>query len=92
VLEPSFLLTIVLAPLGARGADLVVWWDKAVYPKEEEALHDTVVAFEQETGKQVDIAFYPQEKRARWPDSIKPSRDSRLQFSKVAQTRVKSDG
>ena len=45
MLEPSFLLTIVLAPLGARGADLVVWWDKAVYPKEEEALHDTVVAF-----------------------------------------------
>ena len=34
-------LTLILAPLGARAADLVVWWDKAVSPKEEAALHDS---------------------------------------------------
>jgi multiple sugar transport system substrate-binding protein len=55
---------LVLAPLGAKAADLVVWWDKAVYPKEEEALNDTVVAFEQDNGKQVELAFYPQEELA----------------------------
>jgi multiple sugar transport system substrate-binding protein len=52
-------LGLILAPLGARGADLVVWWNKGTYPKEEEALHDTVAAFEQKTGKQVEIALYP---------------------------------
>jgi multiple sugar transport system substrate-binding protein len=59
-----FAATLMLAPLGARAADLVVWWDEPVYPKEEEALHDTVVAFERETGKQVELVFYPQEELA----------------------------
>ena len=54
-------LAIVLTPLGAWGADLVVWWDKPVYPKEQEALNDTVLAFEQETGKQVELVLYPQQ-------------------------------
>jgi multiple sugar transport system substrate-binding protein len=56
--------SLLLAPLGARSADLVVWWDKPIYPKEEEALHDTVAAFEQKTGKQVELTLYPQEEHA----------------------------
>jgi multiple sugar transport system substrate-binding protein len=52
-------LALILAPLGAQGADLVLWWNKAAYSKEDEALHDTVAAFEQKTGKQVEIALYP---------------------------------
>jgi multiple sugar transport system substrate-binding protein len=52
---------IVMAPLGARGADLVVWWDDPWYAQEREALAEVVAAFEQETGKQVEVAFYPVE-------------------------------
>jgi multiple sugar transport system substrate-binding protein len=50
---------ILIAPLGARGADLVVWWDKGFYPQEDEALAEMVAAFEQKTGKQVELVFYP---------------------------------
>ena len=31
-------VAIVLAPLGARAADLVVWWEKGFYPQEDEAV------------------------------------------------------
>ena len=52
---------LVLAPLGARAADLVVWWEKGFYPQEDEAVHEIVAAFEQETGKQVELDLYPQD-------------------------------
>ena len=48
-------LTIVLAPLGARAADLVVWWEKGFYPQEDEAVREIIAAFEQKTGKQVEL-------------------------------------
>jgi multiple sugar transport system substrate-binding protein len=51
---------IVLAPLGARAADLVVWWEEGYYAQEDEAVREIIAAFEQETGKQVDLTFYPQ--------------------------------
>jgi multiple sugar transport system substrate-binding protein len=54
-------VALALAPPGARAADLVVWWDKPIYPKEQEALHDTIAAFEQKTGKQVELVFSPEE-------------------------------
>jgi multiple sugar transport system substrate-binding protein len=46
---------LVLAPLGARAADLVVWWEKGFYPQEDEAVAEIVAAFEQKTGKQVEL-------------------------------------
>ena len=46
--------TLVLAPPGARAADLVVWWEKGFYPQEDDAVREIVAAFEQKTGKQVD--------------------------------------
>jgi ABC-type glycerol-3-phosphate transport system substrate-binding protein len=52
---------LVLAPLGAQAADLVVWRDEPWYAEEEEALAAVVDAFEQESGKQVEVAFYPAE-------------------------------
>ena len=52
-------LALVLAPLGAKAADLVVWWDEGYYPEEQEAVKETVAAFEQETGKQVKLVFHP---------------------------------
>ena len=51
---------LFLAPLGARSADLVVWWEQGFYPQENEAVSEIVTAFEQETGKQVELVQYGQ--------------------------------
>ena len=48
-------VALVLAPLGARAADLVVWWEKGFYPQEDEAVREIIAAFEQKTGKQVEL-------------------------------------
>ena len=48
-------VALVLAPLGARAADLVVWWEQGVQPQEDEAVREIVAAFEQKTGKQVEL-------------------------------------
>jgi multiple sugar transport system substrate-binding protein len=52
---------LMLAPLGARAADLVVWWDKGFYPDEDAAVAEIVAAFEQKTGKEVELVLQPQE-------------------------------
>ena len=44
-------LALILAPLGAAAADLVVWWEKGFYPQADEAVAEIIAAFEQETGK-----------------------------------------
>jgi len=49
---------LLIAPLGAKGADLVVWWNKGYYAQEDEAVREIVAVFEQDTGKQVELAFY----------------------------------
>jgi multiple sugar transport system substrate-binding protein len=51
---------LAVMPIGARGADLVVWWEEGAYAQEDAAVRETIAAFEQKTGKQVEIAFYPQ--------------------------------
>ncbi len=48
-------LAIVLAPLGTRAADLVVWWELGFYPQEDAAIAESIAAFEQKTGKQVEL-------------------------------------
>ena len=48
-------VALVLAPLGAKAADLVVWWEKGFDPQEDEAVAEIIAAFEQETGKQVEL-------------------------------------
>ena len=48
-------VALVLAPLGARAADLVVWWEKGFNPEEDAAVREIVAAFEQKTGKQVEL-------------------------------------
>ena len=50
---------LMLAPLAVRAADLVVWWDKAPYPEEDRAVRELVAAFEQKTGKQVELTLFP---------------------------------
>ena len=49
---------LATAPLIARAADLVVWWEKGFYPQEDEAVREIIAAFEQETGKQVELTHY----------------------------------
>jgi multiple sugar transport system substrate-binding protein len=51
---------LVTAPPGAQAADLVAWWDEGYNPEEQEAVEEIVAAFEQETGKQVDLVFHPE--------------------------------
>jgi multiple sugar transport system substrate-binding protein len=58
---------LMMAPLGARAADLVVWWDEGYYAEESEAVREIVAAFEQETGKQVELVFHPE---AEHPEAI----------------------
>jgi ABC-type glycerol-3-phosphate transport system substrate-binding protein len=55
-----FMGFLAMAPLGARAADLVVWWDEGYYAEEREAVEEIVAAFEQETGKQVELVFHPE--------------------------------
>ena len=51
---------LALAPPGARAADLVVWWEGGFNPEEDQAVRETVAAFEHKTGKKVDLAIWPQ--------------------------------
>jgi multiple sugar transport system substrate-binding protein len=53
-------LALVLAPPGAKAADLVVWWDKGFTAEEAEGAAEVVDAFEQHSGKQVELTFYEQ--------------------------------
>ena len=46
---------LILVPLGARGADLVVWWEQGVYPQVDEAVREIIAAVEQKTGKEVEF-------------------------------------
>ena len=52
---------LVLATPGARAADLVVWWEKGYYDQEDEAVREIVAAFEQASGKHVELVFQQQE-------------------------------
>ena len=52
-------VAIVMVPLGAKAADLVVWWEKGQYVQEDAAVTEIIAAFEQKTGKQVELVFYP---------------------------------
>jgi multiple sugar transport system substrate-binding protein len=49
---------LAIAPMGARSADLVVWWDEGYYPEERQAVEEIIAAFEQETGQQVELIFH----------------------------------
>jgi multiple sugar transport system substrate-binding protein len=54
-------VALVMAPLGAKAADLVVWWQKGAYAQEDEALREIIAAFEQGSGKRVELILYPDE-------------------------------
>ena len=55
-----FAAALVLTPLCARGADLVVWWEEGFYPQADEAVAEIVAAFEQGSGKKVELVLHGQ--------------------------------
>ena len=60
-------VALVMAPSAVRAADLVVWWDKGYYAEEDAALREIIAAFEQKTGKRVELVLRPQEGASRRP-------------------------
>ena len=75
---------LMLAPLGAQAADLVVWWEQGYYAQEDEAVREIIAAFEQESGKQVELVFYQQDgasgqdRRRRWRPAGRPTSRSAI--------------
>ena len=46
---------LIMAPLGAESADLIVWWEEGYYAQEDEAVAEIIAAFEEKTGKRVEF-------------------------------------
>ena len=76
---------LILVPVGAKAADLVVWWDEGYYAQEDEAVREIIAAFEQKTGKQVELAFHSLDEL---PDKIAAALDGRP----AARLRVRRSG
>lgn len=55
------LSTLLAVPLPASAADLVIAWEEGFYPEEDKAIEAVVAAYEQETGQDVELTFYPQD-------------------------------
>jgi hypothetical protein len=45
---------LILAPLGAPAADLVVWWQKGYYAQEDEVVREIIVQAKRERAAEVD--------------------------------------
>ena len=57
----GLVVALIVTPPGAKAADLVVWWDGGYYEGEREAVREIVAAFEQESGKEVELVSFPQD-------------------------------
>jgi multiple sugar transport system substrate-binding protein len=57
-------VTLAIAPISAKAADLVVWWEKGFNPEEDAAVREIIAAFEQGSGSQVELVFREQEELA----------------------------
>jgi hypothetical protein len=62
----GLVVALIVTPPGAKAADLVVWWEKGFYAEEDEAVRETIAAFEQGTRK-----------RSSWPSIRKRSFQAR---------------
>jgi ABC-type glycerol-3-phosphate transport system substrate-binding protein len=54
----AVLASVLLAPPEAWAADLVVWWDKSYYPREDVALAALARDFEQKGGVKIELVRY----------------------------------
>jgi multiple sugar transport system substrate-binding protein len=48
---------LMLTSSSVSAADLVVWWEKGFNPEEDQAIRDIIAAFENKTGRHVDLAL-----------------------------------
>jgi multiple sugar transport system substrate-binding protein len=55
------ILTLLTAPAPALAADLKIVWEQGFYPEEDQAILAVVAAYQEETGKGVELVFYPQD-------------------------------
>jgi multiple sugar transport system substrate-binding protein len=53
--------TLLALPPPALAADLRIVWEEGFYPEEDKAIEAVVAAYEQESGKDVELSFYSQE-------------------------------
>ena len=82
-------LAIVLAPFGAKAADLVVWWEKGFYPQEDAAVRELIAAFEQETGKQVELVQHDVDQQtAAVQAAIDAGRPPDFLFAELAEHQI----
>jgi multiple sugar transport system substrate-binding protein len=80
-------IALVLAPPSARAADLVVWWHEGFYPQEDEAVREVIAAFEQKTGKEVELVLQPQEDlRDNLVGAVEAGRPPDFVFSSLIQS------
>jgi multiple sugar transport system substrate-binding protein len=54
-------VALVALPLPVLAADLTIAWEEGFYPEEDKAVEALVAAYEQETGQDVELTFYPQD-------------------------------
>jgi multiple sugar transport system substrate-binding protein len=81
--------SLLLAPSGARGADLVVWWEKGYYPREDEAVAELVAAFEQENGKEVELVRQQDDQQvAAVQAAIEAGRPPDFLFGELAEHQI----
>jgi ABC-type glycerol-3-phosphate transport system substrate-binding protein len=59
LLQALFAGALAIAPVGAKGADLAVWWDQGVYPEQDAAVAELISAFEHKTGTDVELVQHP---------------------------------
>jgi multiple sugar transport system substrate-binding protein len=55
------LTALLAAPASALAADLRIEWEAGFYPEEDKAIEALVTAYQQTTGKAVELAFYAQD-------------------------------
>ena len=55
------LAAALMAPVGTKAADLVVWWDEGYYAEEGDAIAEIIATFKQGSGKQVELDLFSQE-------------------------------
>jgi multiple sugar transport system substrate-binding protein len=52
---------MLVVPLSARAADLVVWWEEGFNPEEDQGVRELIAGFEKKTGKMVELTFVRQD-------------------------------
>jgi multiple sugar transport system substrate-binding protein len=82
-----------MAPFGAQAADLVVSWHKGFHAEEDAALAEVVAAFEQDSGKQVEITLVPlAEQPPKIEAALEAGRPPDVAFGLWLLTYVRSGG